>query len=382
MEPTLKDGAQEEWMSGNVRVMVATTAFGMGIDKPDVRLVVHFDMPSTLEEYYQEAGRAGRDNLHSWAVLLATANDKAVFARRLAAEFPPKETVRHIYDEICRYLDIPMEGGERQLYEFRTDAMSLEYGIDRRILAASLRILSRTEFIEYIEETSIPPRVQVLLSREKLYSTAMDENDDAVLEAVLRLYTGVFMDLTNVNEDHIATRCGLTRDMVHSSLLRLRQQHVIQYVPANRTSYVYFPEPRTESRYLPLGRQVYDDRRLALERRMDAMRDFVFGTPHCRQQHMLAYFGEKDAEPCGMCDICRERKSADNLKLVEPAERITGIRDSIVAFIASCPDGRATMGRITHEFPEMTAEDADAVDALVRQGVLRFEPPYITVVRK
>lgn len=382
MEPTLKDGAQEEWMSGNVRVMVATTAFGMGIDKPDVRLVVHFDMPSTLEEYYQEAGRAGRDNLHSWAVLLATANDKAVFARRLAAEFPPKETVRHIYDEICRYLDIPMEGGERQLYEFRTDAMSLEYGIDRRILAASLRILSRTEFIEYIEETSIPPRVQVLLSREKLYSTAMDENDDAVLEAVLRLYTGVFMDLTNVNEDHIATRCGLTRDMVHSSLLRLRQQHVIQYVPANRTSYVYFPEPRTESRYLPLGRQVYDDRRLALERRMDAMRDFVFGAPLCRQQHMLAYFGEKDAEPCGMCDICRERKSADNPKLVEPAERITGIRDSIVAFIASCPDGRATMGRITHEFPEMTAEDADAVDALVRQGVLRFEPPYITVVRK
>lgn len=382
MEPTLKDGAQEEWMSGNVRVMVATTAFGMGIDKPDVRLVVHFDMPSTLEEYYQEAGRAGRDNLHSWAVLLATANDKAVFARRLAAEFPPKETVRHIYDEICRYLDIPMEGGERQLYEFRTDAMSLEYGIDRRILAASLRILSRTEFIEYIEETSIPPRVQVLLSREKLYSTAMDENDDAVLEAVLRLYTGVFMDLTNVNEDHIATRCGLTRDMVHSSLLRLRQQHVIQYVPANRTSYVYFPEPRTESRYLPLGRQVYDDRRLALECRMDAMRDFVFGTPLCRQQHMLAYFGEKDAEPCGMCDICRERKSADNPKHVEPAERITGIRDSIVAFIESCPDGRATMGRITHEFPEMTAEDADAVDALVRQGVLRFEPPYITVVRK
>ncbi len=332
LEPEEKERRQNEWKRGDVRVMVATNAFGMGIDKPDVRAVVHISPPPSLEEYYQEAGRAGRDGLPAYAVLIVSGADRGVLTRRIGEEFPPREFIARVYDLLGPFLNVGVGAGYNQLYDFNIHRFCLVYDLQPVLVDSALKILSRAGYIDYQEEVSARARIMMLMPKHELYDLRLSDHADRVLQAVLRLYSGIFADYVYISEASIAAASDLHDDEVYQALLALSRMHVLHYVPRRETPYIVFTTAREEARHIVLPDAVYKDRRRKMEERVEAVKRYAFTDGDCRVNIMLRYFGEQPTCTCGKCDVCRAQRtlSPDRQKsLSDKTLQLVKARDGI-----------------------------------------------------
>ena len=325
MDSQLKTERQNDWKSNKIRVMVATNAFGMGIDKPDVRVVIHYGLPPSLEEYYQEAGRAGRDGKNSYAVLLVSKSDKALLHRRITEAFPHRKIVKDTYEQICNNLHISVGEGYDSVREFDIVRFCRLFKKEEKECRASLRLLSQAGYMHFIEDADKRSRMKMLCDREELYDIHFDSLlTESVLSAVLRLYTGLFSDYVYIHESEIALHLKVSSSDVYNSLLELDRQKILNYIPRSGLPMIYFPTSREEKTSLIIGMDIYEQRKKILEERTEAILDYAFREHECRVKRMLAYFGEKNADDCEKCDVCRNKKNSnakqlkatDNLKFI------------------------------------------------------------------
>ncbi len=303
-----KDQRQKSWSTDESRVMVATNAFGMGIDKPDVRLVVHIDFPDSPEAYFQEAGRAGRDGLKSYAVLLYARSDKTILKKRLADTFPEKEYIRQVYEHINFYYQMAMGDGLGRTYAFNIDEFCHNFKHFPVQVDSALKILTRAGYLEYTDEQDNNSRLMFTLRRDELYRINEGSPDtEKLLRIILRSYTGVFSDYAYINEDLLAQRSGLTRQQVYECLISLTRQNILHYIPGKKTPYIIYTRERQETDRLHFSKEVYEDRKASYERRIKAMLEYADSDHVCRSRMLLRYFGEKNRHNCGQCDVCLQK---------------------------------------------------------------------------
>lgn len=365
-----KEERQNEWKNSNVRVMVATNAFGMGIDKPDVRVVIHFDFPPSLEEYYQEAGRAGRDGLPSYAILLVSRYDATTLRRRITESFPARDDILLVYERVCNYLHLSIGEGYDRLLEFDFDLFCTTFKMQPRMVKASLHILGRAGYLDFIEETESRSRVMMQIDREELYGVhGLSSQAETVLTKTLRLYPGLFSDYVYIDELRISREIGLSSRQVYEAFLELNRAGVMVYVPRRRTPYMHIPTSREETKYITIGRAVYEERREIMRRRIEAMIDFAGTKESCRITRLLDYFGEKQARECGQCDVCREkRKRADG---TPPPSRL---HESILTLLSTEGPQRATY--LLRRFSSSQTDVRAAIRYLHTEGLLKYDHGY------
>ncbi len=300
---------QEEWLAGKARIMVATNAFGMGIDKPDVRFVVHYAMCDSLESYYQEAGRAGRDGKRAYALLLVASDDSDRIARRFQQEFPPLEQVKEIYEQVCSYLQIGIGDGEGASFLFNIHDFCARRHLWSGTVASALKLLQQNGYLTLTDAQENPARIMFCIGRDDLYKMRVQRDDlDHFIRTLLRLYNGVFTEFRPVDEAEIAAWSGYTVEKVKELFKRLWQLHVIRYIPSNRSPILYFNVQRLPRADLYIAPETYRRRQEAMRERFERMIAYAANEEQCRSAMLRTYFGESDPEPCGVCDLCLARR--------------------------------------------------------------------------
>lgn len=303
-----KDSRQKAWLKGEFRVMVATNAFGMGIDKPDVRLVIHADVPDSPEAYFQEAGRAGRDGMKAYAVLLFCARDKITLKQRVSDTFPEKSYIRKIYEDINFYYQMAMGDGRGCTFAFNIDEFCRNFKHFPVQTDSALKILTRAGYLEYTDEQDNASRIMFTITKEELYRIReQSEDTEKLLRILLRSYTGLFTDYAYISEDNLATRSGLSKQQIYETLLSLSRQHILHYIPAKKTPYIIYTRERQETERVYLSKEVYEDRKESYVQRINAMIEYAESENRCRSRMLLRYFGEKSEHNCGQCDICLQQ---------------------------------------------------------------------------
>lgn len=308
LSPQDKNERQNSWKSGDTRVIVATNAFGMGIDKPDVRVVVHMDLPPSLEEYYQETGRAGRDGRESLAVALVAKNDKGLLTRRLNQAFPPREYIREIYQKVCVSLDVGIGEGYEQVFEFDFDKFCQSGSLQPAPAMSAMRLLTAAGYLEYVTEYDTRSRIMMLMTRAELYGLTLPPRASRLFDLILRTYTGIFADYEYISESSLASSLRVTQQDVYDDMLLLSRLHVLHYVPRRITPYIYFPTARENTPDLRIPVEIYEVQREKMAERTRWVKDYFWDMDGCRVNRMLSYFGERSEEPCQKCDLCRERR--------------------------------------------------------------------------
>jgi ATP-dependent DNA helicase RecQ len=307
----LRDKKQTSWTTGETRVIVATNAFGMGIDKAEVRFVIHWEMPDSIEEYFQESGRAGRDNKPAFAVLLYSSSDKSRLEDSLRRKFPPVEKIKDIYEALCNFLQVPQGAGKDNVFDFSMSDFVSKYRFPVIETYNSLSFLQREGYIEFTEEINNPSRVHFIVSRDDLYKFQVaNESFDSFIKLLLRSYTGMFSEFVAINEDTLAKKSALSRDAVYRFLVKLSSFNIIKYIPGKKTALIIFTEERLERKALMISPENYIQVKDKYVIRLNKMIDFADYNTKCRSVTLLDYFGE-EADRCGICDVCRERNELD-----------------------------------------------------------------------
>lgn len=303
-----KDSRQKAWLKGEFRVMVATNAFGMGIDKPDVRVVIHADVPDSPEAYFQEAGRAGRDGMKAYAVLLFCARDKITLKQRVSDTFPEKSYIRKIYEDINFYYQMAMGDGRGCTFAFNIDEFCRNFKHFPVQTDSALKILTRAGYLEYTDEQDNASRIMFTITKEELYRIREQREDtEKLIRILLRSYTGLFTDYAYISEDNLSTRSGLSKQQIYETLLSLSRQHILHYIPAKKTPYIIYTRERQETERVYLSKEVYEDRKESYVQRINAMIEYAESENRCRSRMLLRYFGEKNEHNCGQCDVCLQQ---------------------------------------------------------------------------
>lgn len=329
LDPYVKDQRQKAWQKDEVRVMCATNAFGMGIDKPDVRVVIHIDCPDSLEAYFQEAGRAGRDGQKSYAVLLYNKHDELKLCKRVDDTFPPKELIQDIYEHLAYFYQIGVGSGQGKTFEFDIEKFCVTYKYFPTKVDAALRILERSGYLHYEDNPDGKARVMFLLGRNDLYQLdQLAPSQDAVVTALLRSYGSLFVDLTYIDETMIARQAELTIQQVYFALKSLAARHIIQFIPRRKIPFISYTRDRVDGDKVVIPKEVWESRREQYEKRIKSMIRYAKNDEVCRSRQLLAYFGEENDRDCKQCDVCladqaeeREkefrRKVAENQIIIE-----------------------------------------------------------------
>jgi ATP-dependent DNA helicase RecQ len=315
LDTAVRDKRQDEWMRGVKKVMVSTNAFGMGIDKPDVRLVVHLDLPDSLEAYFQEAGRGGRDGKESRAILLYSENDILQLKSGFETTYPKLSHIRAVYQALGNFLQVPVGSGKDQSFDFEIAAFAKSYNFGILDVFSALKLLEKEGVLLLAESMHAPSRIFIRASREDLYKMQVESPYfDPIIKLLLRNYPGVFTDFVKINEEEIAHKLGSKPDKLVNDLLQLQKSGYLDYIGRKNKPQLIFSSERLAANDIALSNENYGNRKAAALKRLQAVIDFVNNNSSCRSIQLLSYFGETSAPRCGKCDVCTSR---NNLNLTD-----------------------------------------------------------------
>lgn len=372
LEHSVKDERQKLWHDDVKRVMVATNAFGMGIDKPDVRVVIHFDCPSSLEAYFQEAGRAGRDGMKSYAVMLYNGSDDTKLQKRIADEFPEKEYIRSVYDHLAGFFQIAVNNGCGHTFMFDIRKFCRTYRLFPVQTDAALKILERAGYIEYNTDPNSDPRIVFLISRDHLYMlNELSPLEDRLITTLLRNYGSLFIDYTYIDEDMIAAQAGLTSQQIYLLLKGLTQKRILHFVPRSKTPFITYTRDRVDGENLIITRDVYEDRKEQFAKRINTVIGYATNDNVCRSRQLLRYFDEPRSTDCGQCDVCLAHK-----RMPDTERQLRDARDMITALLDD---------RKRHHLTELLSlrlpSDAldTALEQLIAEETIHVESSYVYI---
>ena len=372
LDTTVKDERQQAWQHDQVRVMVSTNAFGMGIDKPDVRLVIHIDCPDSIEAYFQEAGRAGRDGFKAYAVLLYNDADERKLEKRIADTFPEKDYIRQVYEHLAYFYQIGVGSGYNHTFEFNIDKFCHTFRHFPIQVDSALKILNRAGYIEYTEEQDNQARVIFTIGRNDLYRLEnTTPNEEKIITALLRNYGGLFTDYNYIDESFIASQTQLEPHQVYMTLKGLSQRHILHFIPQKKTPYIRYTQRREDMEHIMLPPAVYEERKRQYEERIHAIIKYATNDQVCRSRQLLRYFGEDDSHDCHLCDVCLAHR---------PEGKVTEARftNAMEQILARLDDGKPHPITDLRDIQLPTDELDAALEYLLQEELIRQDDGLLT----